>query len=481
MVGGVSDNLAPVLRRSLTAALLLTALALVPAGPAAAQTIAVDAFADSFDGSCTDGDCSLRDAIASAGGGDLIEVPSGFYPLTLIEAGGGAGDGSLEVMTDVELRGVGETGVFIDGSALGAPVFHVREPGNLALDDVTIFGADTDVGGPALWVVGGNASMRHVTITGGRGERSGAVVLDQGATLGVVGSLFLENRSSAGAGAIWTGRNGGGVAVRDSAFVDNRGARGGAIDGRIMRLADTTLWGNVARTRGGAIWPVIRLRMVNVTIAANRADRGAAIAIPQRENVPSRAHLTVIAGNRSRSGGACSGLDLLSAGRNVSDDAGCGLTGASDRVADPRLRSIGSYGGPTPTAALGRGSPALDIGGGCTPTDQRGAPRSGACDAGAYERVLCRGRAVDIVGTPGDDEFSGGREDDTFLGLGGDDELQGSLGRDHACAGGGNDHVLGGPGNDVLRGGRGADQLDGEDGVDRCVGGPGRDELIACE
>jgi Ca2+-binding RTX toxin-like protein len=126
-------------------------------------------------------------------------------------------------------------------------------------------------------------------------------------------------------------------------------------------------------------------------------------------------------------------------------------------------------------------SPAIDMGGRCSRSDQRGAPRDDRCDGGAYERVFCLGRAVNIVGTPGDDELSGGREPDAFLGLAGDDEFQGSLNDDVACGSGGDDHLIGGPGDDRLAGGRGNDVLDGEGGRDRCWGGPGRDELIACE
>jgi hypothetical protein len=54
--------------------------------------------------------------------------------------------------------------------------------------------------------------------------------------------------------------------------------------------------------------------------------------------------------------------------------------------ADPRLEPLGDNGGPTPTMALAGGSPAIDFGAGCPATDQRGMPRSGACDAGAFER-----------------------------------------------------------------------------------------------
>jgi hypothetical protein len=53
--------------------------------------------------------------------------------------------------------------------------------------------------------------------------------------------------------------------------------------------------------------------------------------------------------------------------------------------ADPLLQPLADNGGPTPTMALGEGSPAIDIGDGCPDTDQRGEPRNGPCDAGAYE------------------------------------------------------------------------------------------------
>jgi Ca2+-binding RTX toxin-like protein len=151
------------------------------------------------------------------------------------------------------------------------------------------------------------------------------------------------------------------------------------------------------------------------------------------------------------------------------------------RVANVDLGPLASNGGPTPTMLLREGSPALDVGGSCAGRDQRGAPRTDTCDAGAYERVLCHGRAVNIVGTSGPDELSGGIDPDTFLGLGGADEFQGSIGRDVMCGGEGRDHLLGGPDEDRLYGGPGADVLDGEGGVDRCVGGPGDDRRIACE
>lgn len=54
-------------------------------------------------------------------------------------------------------------------------------------------------------------------------------------------------------------------------------------------------------------------------------------------------------------------------------------------IIDPRLVAIASNGGFSPTMALVDGSPAINKGSECTATDQRGAPRVGVCDIGAYE------------------------------------------------------------------------------------------------
>ena len=142
---------------------------------------------------------------------------------------------------------------------------------------------------------------------------------------------------------------------------------------------------------------------------------------------------------------------------------------------DPELGALRQNGGPTPTHALREASPAdRTRQGSATSSDQRGAPRSD-CDSGAYELVLCLDRPVTIVGTPGDDDLSGGLQRDVFLGLGGDDVFQGSLDIDRACGGMGDDHLIGGPGDDQLAGNRGRDLLVGEAGDDLLIGGPGAD------
>jgi hypothetical protein len=86
---------------------------------------------------------------------------------------------------------------------------------------------------------------------------------------------------------------------------------------------------------------------------------------------------------------------------SLSSDNSCNLNGPGDlNGVNPKLGTLGNYGGPTQTIPLLSGSPAIDAGNpsGCTDglghllkTDQRGLPRPDSedrsgCDMGAFER-----------------------------------------------------------------------------------------------
>jgi hypothetical protein len=108
----------------------------------------------------------------------------------------------------------------------------------------------------------------------------------------------------------------------------------------------------------------------------------------------------------------------------------------------------------------------------------------------------CFGKAVTVVGTPGDDviDLTGnpgqvvftGSGDDVVVGSDGDDvvclgdgtdRFEGNGGDDQADGGTGDDALRGGPGNDVLVGGEGNDLLKGQQGDDHVSGGAG-DDLV---
>jgi hypothetical protein len=88
---------------------------------------------------------------------------------------------------------------------------------------------------------------------------------------------------------------------------------------------------------------------------------------------------------------ACAGSEVGIAGAwqdlggNLSTEETCALAPA-DMGIQLGFGEFGFNGGSTPTVALLAGSPAIDIGvSGCPSSDQRGYPRSGRCDSGAFE------------------------------------------------------------------------------------------------
>jgi len=444
--------------------------------------LVVDTFADTFDGSCGDGSCSLRDAVASVPDGGSIGLPAGFFGLTRT-GDDPIGEGAIELDRSMTIRGLGLTASFLDGSGLEDRLFEVRRGARVRLIDLTLLGGDvgSEAGG-AIRVRRGALAVDEVTLTDNRATDGGAIaVAGPGGRLSVRRSILLDNVATAQGGAISVGA-GGTLRLRRSALAGNVARQlGGAVMSSAstsVTITDTTLARNRAGDRGGALHLSGTALIDRATVARNRADRHAGVSAQPGSDVTFAG--SIVADNIGVSASPQCSRRVGSRGFNIEGGGdSCRFDARGDLVrADARLRTFGPYGGPTPTIALRADSPAIDRGGVCGRWDQRGAPRRNRCDAGGYELVRCLGRPVDIVGTPGDDELSGGRGPDTFLGLAGNDEFQGSLGHDRACGNGGADLLLGGPGRDRLHAGAGDDRLEGEAGNDVLIGGPGADLLI---
>ena len=474
------------MRRAITAAsglvLLATAFVVVVATPAlAAHTVTVDEFEDTFDGSCGDGDCSLRDAVDAVDPGGTVRVPPGFYALTL--TGGGSDAGDVDLARPVRIVGTGETGTFLDATDLGDRIFDVTT--DVTLHHLALLSGTSGGAGGLVRVRSGSVRITASSLVFGTARDGGALAVGAKGTLIVARSLLTANRASARGGAVYAR---GTVAVSRSTISENHAPEGGGafVSASAASIDDATISGNVAE-RGGGIHADGNLELSSSTVAANRADAGGGVWT--RAGVQVSVRNTVFDGNRADARRLCA-RPFSSGGHNVADAFGCGLNGPGDLAGvDPMLRGLRQNGGPTPTHALAEGSPAIGRGVDCHRQDQRGAPRTD-CDSGAYELVRCLGRPVTMVGTRGDDELSGGLGRDVFLGLGGDDEFQGSLNEDRACGGAGDDHLIGGPHRDRLAGGAGHDELDGEGGddvldggrgTDACLGGPGVDAFRRCE
>jgi Ca2+-binding RTX toxin-like protein len=299
-------------------------------------------------------------------------------------------------------------------------------------------------------------------VTGGRSQgRGGGLALDEGA-------LTMTN-----------------VTVSGNSDPDEGG--GLSLFGTVT-LTNVTVSGNSTADNAGGIFVADGTTTLNnVTVSGNTADSdgtgedGGGVWVGFGATLTLRNSL--IAGNHDGSGGAdhvpdCfNGATLVSVGSTlIGSTAGCAYTAGSGDVVnvDPMLRSLSDNGGTTSTHALRPGSPAANAGNGatCAPMDQRGAPRSGGCDIGAYEVVFCRAVVVNRVGTALRDALVGTPGKDGFIGLDGNDLLKGRGGQDALC---------GGSGKDKLRGGGGQDRLDGGSGRDLCVGQAGVDRAKGCE
>ena len=196
--------------------------------------------------------------------------------------------------------------------------------------------------------------------------------------------------------------------VKSSAIVANNANNGAGLHLSMdTAIVNTTIAANNAVIDGGGI--LVRstnVGLYNSTIAGNMANAdpspdwsgsGGGILVYQGTvNLRN----TIVASNYTSGAPIpddCSGL-VNSYGRNLLGSTDrctvTTMTGSWDLLSWDSLGGLGDNGGPTPTFALNAGSNAIDAGtldGGCRddqgplPTDQRGLPRVGACDIGAFE------------------------------------------------------------------------------------------------
>ncbi len=205
---------------------------------------------------------------------------------------------------------------------------------------------------------------------------------------------------------------GGPVSIRDSTFRDNQATGYGGLAlfdhqtgaGLIQiggEIVSSTFDGNLARTGlGGAmnLQGSAPLLLQNLTIANNRADCDVCFAggIANPENAPITLRNSVFFNNTG--GNAFNPWAMLnpvaSGSNNLQWPQERGIPGQTEQpvspgsqFADAQLTGISDNGGPTQTSALLPGSPAIDTGDatGAPSTDQRGLPRFGAVDVGAFE------------------------------------------------------------------------------------------------
>lgn len=240
---------------------------------------------------------------------------------------------------------------------------------------------------------GGQSSMliSRSVIADNVGAGGGGGIFNAGGTLTLSESLVADN--VAGTPTSDDKQGGGLVSYRNSTVLIQRStfsgnqvigsnAAGGGIfvDGTQLTITASTIVGNSAVRGGGLLHNSGTSEVIASTIADNSAS-GFGANIGVSSGTPTLRGSIIAGGSGSPS---CSKA-VSNGGHNLQfpgESCGAGLP-----TADPLLAALGDHGGPTPTIALGAGSPAVDAGDPaiCSLLDQRGFMRQNHCDIGAFE------------------------------------------------------------------------------------------------
>jgi hypothetical protein len=324
---------------------------------ACALTISAHATTIIVSNSNDSGPGSLRQALAIANDGDIIDATGISGVITL-------STGVLVVNASVIINGPGADVLAVDANAASS-VFQVTSFGPVTISDLTIRNGQAGFGGGILNSNGGTLSITNSTVSGNAAPFGGGVY--NSGTLTIVNSTVSGNMASSEGAGVY---NAGTLTISNSTFSSNaaHGSGGVCINGGMLFITNSTLSGNSALTGGGGVYNIGTLHIGNSVL--KRGDSGANIS--------------------NANGGT-----VMSLGYNVSSDDGSGfLTSPGDQInTDPLLGPLQNNGGPTFTHALLQGSPAIDAG---DPTftpppfyDQRGSDflrvRNGRIDVGSFE------------------------------------------------------------------------------------------------
>jgi CSLREA domain-containing protein len=229
---------------------LITAWFVIPA-PVRAASLVVNTLSDENDGSCGDGDCSLRDALALAVAGDTVTFSvAGTLTLTL---------GTLEVNPEITVAGPGAGHLTISGNH-AFQVFSVNGEGGKAAH-ATLSGL-TVVDGNAPGNTGGAISnfltltVRDCVFEANEAHSYGGAIFSVG-SLNVIRSTFRNNHSYTGGAIHANGVTLIQVNVSDSLFSDNRADDQGAalnVEDSQVVIDNTRFIANIAGEQGGGIY-----------------------------------------------------------------------------------------------------------------------------------------------------------------------------------------------------------------------------------
>jgi uncharacterized repeat protein (TIGR01451 family) len=329
--------------------------------------------------------------------------------------GGGIHNGGTLTLNDCTVSGNAVSSGEYYGAGGG-----IYNYGPLTLNSSTVSGNHAaGYGGGIFNRQGALATLNNSTVSGNAANYGGGVFNDVGIVT-LQNCVFLENTGRRG-GGIYS--NGGAVTVNDCAVSDNRvNSTGGGIYNSqgAVTLNNSAVNGNTASGSGGGIfneggWDAGTVTLNNSTVSGNTADEYCGGVVNGGPLVLNNATLTsntarisggglcngsvtlrnsILSGNIADSAPECYAATITSAGYNLIGNTsdcifspGTGDLTDVDPVLDPLAGSPAYHPLLLDSPAVNGGNPAgcSDDKGNPLPADQRGRPRFGRCDIGAYE------------------------------------------------------------------------------------------------
>lgn len=255
----------------------------------------------------------------------------------------------LTITDSVELVGAGANSTVVESDGF-SPIFTIASE---TPTPVVVFEGLTVSGGVGGIDNGGDLTLRRVSVD--HNDRGG-----------------------------WAGIDGSGPVRLDSSFVGFNSPGGIAVNAPVTLLNSTVAWNS-----GG---PGVVGSSVDVDSSAvlfNYFQSPLGTGGVTGESLTIRD--SIFAGNNNAKGvrNCDSSLGVRSLGGNVEDAATCAVAAGDRPNVDPKINSLGLYGGTTQVYDLVPGSPAIDFAVQCQGVDQRGVsrPQGGGCDSGPYELV----------------------------------------------------------------------------------------------
>lgn len=375
-------------------------------------TIVVDKTADENDGSCADGDCSLRDAINSAASGDIITLPAGTYNLTM-------GHIFLGAAKTITINGGGKLTTIINGSGNGNRFLGLNNSLNITFNDLTIqgftAGADAGLTGAlnrgAVAYYNTQAAIlifnKCIVQNNTSSVRGGAFYMDgaiPSATMTATDCLFHNNSTSAlnsDGGLIYS--EGGTITMSRCLFTDNStnesdpGSDGGVIriatgttTGSAVILENCTFTSNSAHEAAvGEFNGTLTVTIRNCTVNGNSTTDGSSGAIRFDTGGGASIANTVVFENNIAFGNTGPDVSVNSTLNTFDKNVVENCTGTCPgwfSITNPSLGALADNGGETQTMSIPTTSVAKNASNNAVGNDQRGFfTEGGTRDIGAFE------------------------------------------------------------------------------------------------